>query len=104
MTVEELRAYVGAGTADDSFLQDCWDEAEAMVTAYVGQVVLPPEAGPAQERAVLEVAAELFHRRQAPGGITQFATVDGPAPVRMARDPMLGAYPILARWMPGGFA
>ena len=56
-----------------------------------------------KRRACLEVASELYHRRNAPNGVAQFAALDG-APVRVARDPMLGAYPILNRFVPGGFA
>jgi len=48
------------------------------------------------DRAIKEVGSELFHRRQAPGGVAQFAGLDG-APIRVARDPMVSAYPILAR-------
>lgn len=101
MTVEDLQAYVGAGAADAAFVASCWTEADALVTEYVGTADVPAEVA---SRAALEVGAELFHRRQSPGGITQFATVDGPSPVRMARDPMLGAYPLLDPYLPGGFA
>ena len=87
--------------ADDSLISSCWEEASELVVAYVGAHDVPVRV---QDRAVLEVGAELFHRRSAPGGITQFATLDGPSPVRMARDPMLGAYPLLDRFLPGGFA
>lgn len=97
-----LRAYVNSTSAsDEAFLASCWGEAGALVIAYVGQSVVPSEI---LERAQLEVAAELFHRRQAPGGITQFATMDGASPVRMARDPMLGAYPLLDRYVSAGLA
>ncbi len=101
MSSTDLQAYVGAGASDAAFVNDCWFEAEALVGQYVGVHVVPDDA---LKRACLEVGAELFNRRQAPGGITQFATVDGPAPVRLARDPMLGAYPILDRFLPGAFA
>lgn len=101
MSIDLLRGYVNA-TGDDEFLAACWAEAEALVVRYIGASALPPER--IVTRATLEVGAELFHRRQAPGGITQFATVDGPSPVRLARDPMLAAYPILDPFLPGGFA
>lgn len=104
MTVADLRAYVNSSQADDeAFLTACWTEARELVWGYVGvhEDRVPTSV---MDRAILEVGAELFHRKQAPGGITQFATIDGPSPVRMARDPMLGAYPLLNRWLPGGFA
>lgn len=104
MSATDLATYVNT-SAGDAFVQQCWTEAEALVYAYVGGEVgatrVPVEV---LGRATLEVGAELFHRRQAPGGITQFATVDGASPVRMARDPMVGAYPILRPFLPGGFA
>lgn len=46
------------------------------------------------DQAVLMVASELFHRRQAPNGITQFADVTGQA-VRLGKDPMAPAYALL---------
>lgn len=102
MTATDLRAYVNSTQAsDEGFISDCWDEATELVAAYVGENVVPSAT---LKRATLEVGAELFHRKSAPGGITQFATIDGPAPVRMARDPMAGAYPILNRFLPGGVA
>ena len=55
-------------------------------------------------RAILEVGSELFHRRQAPNGFPQFATPDGGQAQRIARDPMVAARPILAPFLPMGFA
>lgn len=55
-------------------------------------------------RAILEVGAELFHRRQAPNGITQFAMPNGPAPVRVARDPLVAARDLLAPFLGPGIA
>lgn len=102
MSAATLRAYVNSTQPDDEeFLQSCWDQATALVDGYVGENVVPSVA---LDRATLEVAAELFHRKSAPGGITQFATMDGPSPIRMARDPMVGAYPILDRFLPAGLA
>jgi len=55
------------------------------------------------ERAYLEVGSELFHRRSAPNGVMQFTTLDGSA-IRVARDPMVGAYPLLKRFVGFGLA
>ena len=96
-----LSAYVGAGTADAEFVAACEAEATALVGAYVGTALVPYEV---LGRAVLEVGSELFHRRSAPNGVAQFGTLDGAAPIRVARDPMVGAYPLLARYVGGGFA
>lgn len=98
--VDRLARYVGSSRHD--FMETCWAEGASMVDGYIGSYAQRVPAA-VRERAILEVGAELFHRRQAPGGITQFAA-EGGAPVRMARDPMLGAYPLLNRFLPGGFA
>lgn len=99
MDATDLATYVGATEADEAFTEQCWDEAYALVSAFVGDAEIPQEVG---DRAVLETASELFHRRNAPNGIAQFAAFDGSA-VRVARDPMTPAYPILARVMVVGF-
>lgn len=95
---------MGAPETDATFVEQCFDEATALVTAYVGSID-PVTALPAsiRERAVLEVGSELYHRRQAPNGVAQFSSFDG-APIRVARDPMLGAYPLLQRFLGLGIA
>jgi hypothetical protein len=50
------------------------------------------------KRCYLEVGSELFHRRNAPMGVAQYATYDG-APANTARDPLVGVYPLLNRYM-----
>ena len=102
MTVStaDLRAYVNASASDDDFISTCLTEAHTLVAGYVGEFVVPPSV---LDRAALEVGSELFHRRKAPNGIMQFATPDA-SPVRVARDPMVGAYPLLNRYVSGGFA
>ncbi|NTW39350.1 MAG: hypothetical protein HGA44_05575 [Cellulomonadaceae bacterium] len=90
--------HTGVLTDADPFVVQCWAEAGALVGAYVGTATLPQAV---LHRARLEVGSELFHRRQAPNGVAQFAALDG-APVRVARDPMVGAYPILNRYVIGG--
>lgn len=96
--IDALASYVGASEEDSAFVEQCWDEAYALVSAYVGGIDIPQAIG---DRAVLETASELFHRRNAPQGIAQFAAFDG-SPVRVARDPMVGAYPILRTVMVTG--
>lgn len=100
VTAADLTAYVGAQPTDSEFVTACWSEAEALVSAYVGTATVPSEV---LGRAVLEVGSELFHRRSAPNGVAQFATLDA-SPIRIARDPMVGAYPLLNRYVGGGFA
>lgn len=97
----ELQGYVNADATANRYLTTCWGTAAELVNTYVGTRQVPDSV---LTRAVLDVASELFHRRNAPGGVMQQFTDLGAAPVRMARDPMLGAYPILAPYVGGGFA
>jgi hypothetical protein len=96
---DKLKAYVGASDADNAFVSDCYDEAHLLVDRYIGTATVPAAI---ISRAKEEVGSELFHRRSAPNGIAQFATLDGSSAVRVARDPMTPAYAILNRWMPSG--
>lgn len=104
MTATDLQNYVGAPDSDSVYVETCWEEALELVTVYVGTqtpvVAIPDNV---LDRAILEVGSELYHRRQAPNGISQFASFDGTA-VRVARDPMLSAYPILQRYLQLGMA
>lgn len=98
---DELKAYVGASHVDDDFVDSCWHEAIALVDKFVGSATVNADV---LNRAYLECGSELFHRRSAPNGVAQFATLDGGSAVRVARDPMVAAYPILAPWVGLGFA
>lgn len=98
VTVEQFRAYVG--TKEESvFVTDCLQAGHALVTRYVGDVTTVPTH--VHDQAVLIASSELFHRRQAPGGVTQFADMSGSA-VRVGKDPMAAAYEILRPYV--GFA
>lgn len=100
IALETLQEYVGSEGEYSSLLTDCLAEAEALVNKYVGEAPVPEAI---LDRATLEVAADLFNRRNAPNGIVsqQYATVDGMAmgAVRIARDPMAAAYKLLQRWV-----
>lgn len=97
-THETLISYVGASSIDHDFTQQCWIEAKAMVDAYIGSKTGIPTA--IRDRAYLECGSELYHRRSAPNGVAQFSTFDGAA-IRVARDPMVGVYPLLSRYIVG---
>jgi hypothetical protein len=90
VSLEEFQAYVG--TDETTFPQECLTAGLAMVTNYLGSVTTVPVS--IQDQATLIVSSELFHRRSAPNGVAQFASMDG-APVRVARDPMNAVYPLL---------
>ena len=98
---DDLKAYVGAPDSDDAFVNRCWSEATALVVAFVGTATVNADV---LQRAKIECGSELFHRRSAPNGIAQFATLDGGSAVRVARDPMIGAYPLLTPYVGLGVA
>jgi len=105
--IAALTAYVTPGassvsSADAPFIEACADEAVALVNGFLGTDV---ELVPASvlNLAYIQVGSELFNRRKAPNGIAQFSALDGSA-IRVARDPMVAAYPLLRPFMRGGFA
>ena len=107
-----LATYVGLPAPNDLVFA-CWEEAASLVDGYLnggewpsGSLTDPPSLLIPFEvigRAVTEVGAELFHRKNTKNAVAQFATPDG-SPFRIARDPLVAAYPILRPYMGGGFA
>jgi hypothetical protein len=100
-----LTNYVKSGassvsTADAAYVSECLAEATALVENEVGTATVPPVV---LSRAIIEVGSELYNRRAAPNGISQFTAGDGGA-IRVARDPMVAGRPILSPFLPGGFA
>lgn len=100
---DDLKAYVGAPDSDNAFVATCWTEAHALVDKFCGVAVADVPAAVLQ-RAKVECGSELFHRRSAPNGIAQFANLDGSSAVRVARDPMVAAYPLLTPYIGLGVA
>lgn len=100
MSAEMLTTYTNS-KLNDAYVASCWATAVALVTERVGGAVVPPLV---LERATLEVGAELVYRKQAPSGFTQFATPDGANPQRIARDPFVSAWPLLAPYVGLGIA
>lgn len=90
VTLEQLQNYVGT-KEDGQFIASTLTSANTLVSNYVGTASVPESI---RDQAVLIVASELFHRRSAPNGVAQFASLDG-SPVRIAKDPMNAAYPLL---------
>jgi len=91
VTLADLQAYVGTDETG-TFIQGCLDSGTALVTNHIGAVSTVPAS--VKDQAVLIAASEIFHRRSAPNGISQFASMDG-NPVRVAKDPMNAVYPLL---------
>jgi hypothetical protein len=91
VTLAELQAYIGTEETGD-FIESCLSAGNALVGNYIGEVdTVPAEV---HNQAILIASSELFHRRSAPNGIAQFASMDG-QPVRMGKDPMTAVYPLL---------
>jgi hypothetical protein len=95
MDWEDLKAYIGAGSEDDAFVEECFDTSIELVASYVKSSKIPANV---LKRVYLEVGSELFQRRNAPLGVSQYATADG-SPRSIARDPLAGVYPLLNRYM-----
>ena len=98
LQAEDLRVYVGASLSDIDFLDDCLTEAEALVSAYTGETAIPQVV---YDNCTLHVGSELYHRRSAPSGYSQFAAY-AEGPVRLARDPLQGVYSVLGRYINSG--
>ncbi len=93
-----LAQYVNA-VGSDSFVTDCEAEAKELVDQHIGDVTGVPPA--IKARAVLEVGANLYQRRQAQSG-TGGLTDPEVSPMRVARDPLRPAYPILNPYLGPG--
>ena len=92
-----VSAYVGDVPIDD-YLRSCVDEATALVGSQVGSATIPQDV---HDRAVMEVAAELYHRRSAPNGIKSFADgLDGASAIRVARDASSPRVPSSPHYLP----
>ena len=91
MSYTDLKTFVGASDLDDTYVEQCWEEAVALVNTFVGTHDIPTAV---LNRCYIEAGSELYHRRSAPMGVSQFASFDGSA-IRVARDPLTGVYPIL---------
>ncbi len=95
MTPEKLAAFVGSTPDDAEYIEECCAEAQAMVDGFIGSDEARDRVpAPILDRCYLNAGSELFHQRNAPNGISQFASFDGSA-VRVPRDPLVGVYPLL---------
>jgi hypothetical protein len=90
VTVEQFREYVGTDEVSD-FVDACLAAGGALVSRYIGDVDVKDEI---VDNCILIASSELFHRRNSPQGVTQFATMDG-SPLRAGKDPMTAVYPLL---------
>lgn len=111
VVLADLKAHIGESSTEyDALLTGHLAEAQALVDKFnvkYDDVTLAYVVSDAPQaivdRAVKEVAADLWNRRNAPNGIAnqQFVGPEGPAsaPIRIARDPMAPVYKLLGRWV-----
>ncbi len=98
VTLAELQAYIGTDEAGD-FITTCLTAGTKLVENYIGDIVSVPES--IKDQSILIASSELFHRRSAPNGIAQFASMDG-QPVRVGKDPLAAVYPLLLPYVGHG--
>lgn len=102
---QQLRGYVTPEArhvaVDEGFVRACAAEARRLVGQLIGTATgVPAEI---RNRAIIEAGSELFHKRQAPNGISQYADAAG-TPLRVAKDPMNVARVIVQPFLPLAFA
>ena len=98
VTLSDLQAYIGTNETGD-FIETCLTGGTKLVEKYIGEVVSVPES--IKDQSILIASSELFHRRSAPNGIAQFASMDG-QPVRVGKDPLAAVYPLLLPYVGHG--
>lgn len=96
--VDAFRAYLRC-TGTDKELVPVYDAARLLVAQYVADRVVPEEV---LTLAVHKVGSELWASRDAVGGIVTGYTDVGSG-LRLARDPMVAARPLLAPYVGLGF-
>ena len=92
--IDALRAYLRC-TGTDQELMPVYDAARLLVAQYVGSRDVPAEI---LVLAVHKVSSELWASRDSVGGIVAGYT-DMTGGLRLARDPMVAARPILAPYV-----
>jgi hypothetical protein len=85
-------------TDETEFLVECWDIADALVTAWLSENLANQIPDEVRTRAVLLTAAETYHRRGTKSGILNPSTEVGEV-VRLAQDPMAPAKQLLKPWV-----
>ena len=103
ITAVDLGEYAAPGMPVTEYMTGCVNVASKLIESQIGGGNgIPTEI---VDRATLEVAADLYHRRNAPNGIKNFADgFDGAGAIRVARDALVAARPLLAPYLPLGFA
>lgn len=96
-TWEQLKAYIRASDDDDDFVQECLADATELVTDYVGDKFVPEVK---LDLAIKVTGRDLYAQRDSPQGVGQFTDMNN-NPIRVARDPLTAAKPILRKYVIG---
>jgi hypothetical protein len=91
ITLQDFKDYVGTKDATE-YPQQCLDAGLALVVRFIGTVETVPDE--VKDQATLVAASEIYHRRNSPQGISQFADGSGTLQ-RVNRDAMNAVYPLL---------
>jgi len=94
----DFKAYIGTSETDD-FIELALDAGHSMVDNYQGDAEVPNDV---HRISIFVCASEIYHRRSAPNGIAQFASMDG-SPIRVGKDPMTAVYPLLLPYVGWAF-
>lgn len=97
ITAHALADYLGSPSLPDQDADTVIDAAAQLVDKTLGENI-DDVPGSIRSQAEVIVAAELWRRRDAPGGVVN-AWGDTATPVRLARDPITPALPLLRPWM-----
>ena len=97
---ERLREHLKLPAGNNAELDALLEQGTALVDQLSGSASVPDVI---REAAILTAARELETRVKSPGGIfAAFGDQDGA--IRLARDPLGPVRPLLAPYLPGGFA
>jgi hypothetical protein len=107
VTRDEVRDKLRASSVSvpDNDIDKALAVARELVDEYTKAATVPPKV---IDRAVFLVTVEQLTQDKAPNGVLNqsFVTDDGDSgstPVRISRDPLKPAYPVLDRWVGGKF-
>lgn len=102
MDYNDLKDFLGTtGDDEDTFVESCWDNARLLLETATARAFRPVPDG-LLDRMTLEVGAELYNRKSAPSGGSNYQTYEGGTfPVRAPRDPLTQVRPLLAIYVTG---
>lgn len=95
MTWEDLQEVLNADYKREKSVKHCFDLAIVIVDKYCGTTLVPTVV---KEEAYLLVGVELYDRRQPMDNVGQFNETGG-IQLRLSRDPIIPALPVLSRWV-----